>query len=139
MRRASREGEGARKGSEGSVKAAVAVVLGWLVPGAGHLYLGKRGRALVLGACLLSMFVLGVAMHARLEGSGGFDDPLALLRSGAQMAVGLPYFLARALGYEAGIITAVTHEYGNTFTEVSGLLNILVMLDAYDIAVGRKP
>ena len=35
-------------------------------------------------------------------------------------------------------MTAPTHEYGNTFTEVGGLLNILVILDAYDIAVGRK-
>ena len=35
-------------------------------------------------------------------------------------------------------MTSVTHEYGNTFTEVGGLLNILVILDAYDTAVGRK-
>jgi hypothetical protein len=42
------------------------------------------------------------------------------------------------LGYEAGNVTSVTFEYGNTFTAVAGLLNILVMLDAYDVAVGRK-
>ena len=51
----------------------------------------------------------------------------------------LPYFAARALGFEAGQVTSVTHEYGNTFTAVGGLLNILVILDAYDTAVGRKP
>jgi uncharacterized protein DUF6677 len=32
----------------------------------------------------------------------------------------------------------VTFEYGNTFTAVAGLLNILVILDAYDTALGRK-
>jgi hypothetical protein len=32
----------------------------------------------------------------------------------------------------------VTWEYGNTFLIVSGLLNFLVILDAYDIAMGRK-
>jgi hypothetical protein len=42
------------------------------------------------------------------------------------------------LGYEAGSVTSVTFEYGNTFTAVAGLLNILVVLDAYDVAVGRK-
>jgi hypothetical protein len=33
----------------------------------------------------------------------------------------------------------VTYEYGNTFTEVGGLLNILVILDAHDTALGRRP
>ena len=78
-------------------------------------------------------------MDARLQMYLGFDDPLSFLRSLAQMAIGLPYFVARGLGFEAGSVKAVTHEYGNTFTEVSGLLNVLVILDAHDIAVGRKP
>jgi hypothetical protein len=54
------------------------------------------------------------------------------------MALGVPYFLARAFGYESGRVTSVTYEYGNTFTEVGGLLNVLVILDAYDVAMGRK-
>jgi len=62
-----------------------------------------------------------------------------VLRSLSQMALGLPYVVARTLGYGAGTVTSVTHEYGNTFTEVGGLLNILVIIDAYDTALGRKP
>lgn len=31
-----------------------------------------------------------------------------------------------------------TYEYGNTFLLIAGLLNYLVMLDAFDIAAGRK-
>ena len=77
-------------------------------------------------------------MDAGLQMHLGFDDPLAFLRSLAQMALGVPYFLARAFGFEAGKVTSATYEYGNTFTEVGGLLNILVFLDAYDVAVGRK-
>lgn len=119
--------------------AAPACILGWLVPGAGHVLLGRVGRGLFLGAALLALFVLGIAMDARLQMYLGFDDPLSFLRSLAQMAIGLPYFVARGLGFEAGSVKAVTHEYGNTFTEVSGLLNVLVILDAHDIAVGRKP
>ena len=38
----------------------------------------------------------------------------------------------------SGTVTAVTYEYGNCFLIVSGLLNFLVILDAYDIALGRK-
>ena len=116
-----------------------AVLLAWLVPGAGHLFLRRTGKGLLFLGAIGALFVLGLAMDARLQMYIGFDDPLAFLRSLAQMALGLPYFAARALGFDAGIVTSVTHEYGNTFTEVGGLLNILVILDAYDTAVGRKP
>jgi hypothetical protein len=115
-----------------------ACLLAWLLPGAGHLYLRRPVKGLVLMGAILTLFLLGVFLDARLQPYLGFDDPLAMLRSLAQMAMGLPYFLARALGFEAGQVVSVTHEYGNTFTEVGGLLNILVVLDAYDTAVGRK-
>jgi len=118
-----------------------AVLLAYLVPGAGHLYLQRRTKGLVFLGAIGALFALGVGMDARLAWPEGMGDPLAVLRSIAQMAVGLPYFLVRALdiGASAELIKSVTNEYGNTFTEVGGLLNILVMLDAYDIAVGRKP
>ncbi len=116
----------------------VACFLAWLLPGAGHLYLGRRTKGLIFLGVLGVLFVLGVLMHSRLQLYLGFEDPLALLFSVAQMAVGLPYFEARVLGFEAGEVTAVTYEYGNTFTAVAGLLNILIVLDAYDTAVGRK-
>jgi hypothetical protein len=115
----------------------VACVLAWLVPGAGHLFLGRRGKGLVFLGCLLSLFVLGIGMQARLQSSAGLEDPLAVIRSAAQMALGLPFLLGRALGV-AGQVTAPAHEYGNTFTEVAGLLNVLVLLDAFDTATGRK-
>ena len=116
-----------------------ACLFAWLIPGAGHLYLRRTGKGLLFLGAIGALFVLGVLLDARLQVYLGLDDPLAFLRSLAQMALGLPYFAARALGMEAGNVTSVTHEYGNTFTEVGGLLNVLVILDAYDTAVGRKP
>lgn len=113
--------------------------MAWLVPGAGHVLLGRARRGAVFFACLVAMFLLGLQMDARLQMYVGLEDPLALLRSTAQMAIGLPYFVARHLGFEAGNVKAVMHEYGNTFTEVGGLLNVLVILDAYDTLTGRRP
>jgi Family of unknown function (DUF6677) len=46
--------------------------------------------------------------------------------------------IAKLLGLGEGVVTAASYEYGNTFMIVSGLLNMLVVLDAYDIALGRK-
>ena len=45
---------------------------------------------------------------------------------------------ARMLDLGAGLVTAATYEYGNTFLMTTGLLNFLVILDAFDIAIGRK-
>jgi hypothetical protein len=115
-----------------------ACLLAWVLPGAGHVYLGRRGKGLLFFGAIGALFVLGVAMKSRLQLYLGLEDPLALLFSIAQAAIGAPYFLARVLGFEAGQVTAVTYEYGNTFTAVAGLLNILVILDAHDTAVGRK-
>jgi hypothetical protein len=115
------------------------VLLGLVVPGGGHLYLRRFDKGFVFLGCIGALFVLGLLMHSRLAMSLGLDDLLASLFSLAQMAIGAPYFAARALGVAAGDVQAVTYEYGNTFTAVAGLLNILVVLDAYDTAVGRKP
>src|SRR5947207_10987005 len=114
------------------------MLLAWLVPGAGHFYLRRPGKAVVFMLAIGALFALGVAMDSRLDVSLGLDDILASLFSVAQMAMGLPYFLARMLGFQ-GEVKSVTFEYGNTFTAVAGLLNILVVLDAYDTAVGRQP
>lgn len=123
-------------------KAATAVpacLFACLLPGAGHLYLGRRAVGLLYLGALLALFGLGLAMQAGLSPHWSFfDDPLAFIVSGGQLAIGLPYHVARALGLGAGRVTAPTYEYGLTFTAVAGLLNVLVVLDAYDTAVGRR-
>jgi Family of unknown function (DUF6677) len=125
-----------------TARAIPACILAFLLPGLGHFFLGKRNKGLIFLVCLLALFLMGVSMQSRLQLYLGFEDPLALLFSIAQMAMGAPYFLARAIGYGSGDVAAmkaITYEYGNTFTAVAGLLNILVILDAFDTALGRKP
>ena len=109
----------------------------WLVPGAGHWWLGRRQKAAVFFLALLVMFVVGLMLEGRIfpfEPS----EPLVFLEAVANIGVGGPWMVARLLDQGAGTVTAVTYEYGNTFLIVAGLLNFLVILDAYDIAVGRK-
>lgn len=110
--------------------------LSWAVPGAAHLWLGHR-KGLVFLVVLPVMFALGLALEGRIF---PFDvsQPLVALEALADVGVGVPYFVARALGYGAGSVIAVTYEYGNTFLVVAGLLNTLVAIDAYDISMGRK-
>lgn len=109
----------------------------WAIPGAGHLWLGRRSKGLIFLLALPLMFAIGIAIKGRLF-PFDFSDPLVGLEALADLGVGLPYFVAGALGYGAGDVTAVTYEYGNAFLVVAGLLNLLVIIDVYDIAVGRK-
>ena len=69
---------------------------------------------------------------------GTEEMPPKLLAGLAEMGAGLVYFLARLLQFGAGDVKSVTYEYGYTFCIVAGLLNMLIVLDAYDIATGRK-
>jgi hypothetical protein len=109
----------------------------WAIPGAGHLWLGRRSKGLVFLVALPLMFAIGLAIHGRLF---PFDlsEPLVGLAAVADLGVGLAYFAASALGFGAGDVRAITYEYGNAFLIVAGLLNLLVVIDAYDIAMGRK-
>jgi len=83
------------------------------------------------------MFMIGLIVQGRLF---PFDlsAPLVFLAAFADLGIGVPYFVASALGFGEGQVRAVTYEYGNAFLIVAGLLNVLVVLDAYDVALGRK-
>jgi len=112
-------------------------VAAWAVPGAGHFWLGRRTKGLVFLGAIILMFLIGLGIHGQLF-SFGASEPLASLAAIADLGIGLGYLVAAALGYGGGDVRAVTYEYGNTFLIVAGLLNLLVVIDAYDVALGRK-
>jgi hypothetical protein len=109
----------------------------WAIPGAGHLWQGRRQKGLVFLIALPLMFAIGLFLRGRLF---PFDlsEPLVGLAAFADLGIGIPYFIASAFGLGLGDVRAVTYEYGNAFLIVAGLLNLLVVIDAYDVALGRK-
>jgi hypothetical protein len=119
------------------VPPAVVVLVSWLMPGAGHLMQGRRQKGLVLLIAIPVMFIIGLALDGRLF-PFVFSEPLVGLAAIANLGNGIPYFIAKGLGLGRGVVTAASYEYGNTFLIVSGLLNMLVAIDAYDVRLGRK-
>jgi hypothetical protein len=119
------------------VPPAVVCVVSWLVPGAGHLLQGRTQKGVIFFATLTAMFAIGLALEGRLA-AFDFSDPLLGLAAVANLGMGIPYFIARGLELGHGLVTAASYEYGNTFLIVSGLLNMLVAIDAYDVRLGRK-
>ena len=113
------------------------LALSWAIPGAAHLWLGRRQKGLIFLIALPLMFGVGLLLEGRLF---PFDvyQPLVALAALANLGMGLPYLLASATGAGQGTVVAITYEYGNAFLIVAGLLNMLVLLDAFDVAEGRK-
>jgi hypothetical protein len=120
-------------------RALFSMILALLVPGAGHFYLGRRTLAAAFCAIIVLLFVIGLGIDGALytlpEARGSV---LALLATIGSMGSGALYFIARAFG-TSGSITAATFEYGRMFTLSAGLMNLLLVLDCYDISMGRKP
>lgn len=128
--------ERARVGAEPGILAFVCLAA-WAIPGAGHLWLGRREKGLVFFVALTVMFVIGLMLHGRIF-PFQLTEPLVALAAVADLGLGVPWLIARMLGMGAGLVTAATYEYGNSFLIVGGLLNFLVVIDAFDIAMGRK-
>ena len=121
-----------------NARTAVAVLLAFAVPGAGHFFLGRRARAAAFFFLVVFLFAFGLwidgALYTFSDGRGHILTRLGTL---ASMGSGALYFIARATGPH-GSMRALTYEYGRTFTLTAGLMNLLLMLDAWDIAQGRK-
>jgi hypothetical protein len=121
----------------GTISPTMALLAGWLVPGAGHLLQGKWIRASLLALSILGMFAIGVALHGKVY-SPNTGEPLDMLGFAGDLGAGLPFLLARMLGWgQAPVLTAVA-DYGTKFIVVSGLLNIVAAVDAHSLASGRK-
>jgi hypothetical protein len=109
----------------------------WAVPGAGHLWLGRAQKGAVFLVALPLMFATGLWLEGRLF-PFELSQPLVALAAFADIGMGVPYFVAKAAGLGAGDVIKQSFEYGNAFLIVAGLLNMLVVLDAFDVAEGRK-
>ena len=115
----------------------LALIAGWLVPGAGHLLLGKWIRAALLMASIVGMFAIGIALHGKIY-TPNTGEPLEMLGFAGDLGSGLLYGLARLFGWgQAPVLTAIA-DYGKMFIVVAGLLNIVAAVDAHSLASGRK-
>ena len=117
---------------------AAAMVLAWLVPGLGHYYLGRRKTAIAFALIVAATFLLGLSFQGRLytveEG-----QPLTILATFAVYGAGLLNLAARAITENpAGTILSPTYEYGCAYLLTAGLMNLLLVLDAHDLATGKK-
>jgi hypothetical protein len=122
-------------------KWAPVVALAWIVPGGGHFLLKRPGRGALLAASVAAMFLLGLMMRGALFSPQTGDILTTVIYVGGfigNFMSGIFYFLAVWLGYSQADVAGHVHDYGTKFLVAAGLLNVLAMVDAFEIATGKK-
>jgi hypothetical protein len=118
-------------------KAILSLILGWFIPGLGHIFLKKHQRGLVFFFCIFCMAALGLLIGGKIY-SFQTENPLTILAFFSDVGIGALYFLSKIIPIGLGDIKAATFEFGTAYIAGAGLLNYLVALDAFDIASGKK-
>jgi hypothetical protein len=146
-------------GAVSSGRALAAIVAGWLVPGAGHAVLGRVRRAVFFFLLVGTSFTLGLAHDGRLALYSSKESFLTGLQVIANVGVGPADVVAR-MGVYGGAAyrlpeasdpsyqrlettfrdrqRAAVSAYGTAYLWTAGLMNLLLLLDVWDIATGRK-
>jgi hypothetical protein len=124
-----------------STSAAIAVFLAWIVPGAGHFFMRRTLRGALILMSVLVMFVLGLMMRGPLFQPQSGDALTILIYWGgflSHIASGALYLMTVAFGYAQPDVAGHVHDYGSKFLVGAGLLNVLAMVDVWEIATGKK-
>ncbi len=115
-----------------------ALIVGWLIPGAGHLMTGRWVRALLLFVSIAAMFWLGIGMQGKLY-VPNTGDVLEMLGFAGDLGNGIFYALGRILpNIGTTAVQTATADYGTKFIVVAGLLNFISAVDAHNLRIGRK-
>lgn len=146
--------------TNGLRRTVAALIAAWLVPGLGHVVLGRVRRGVMFAGLILGSFALGLAHDGRLALMDDRQPFLSSLQVLANVGVGpvdvlarmsvygeSAYALPRDLGLPARetrleILRKRTHSalsiYGTAYLWTAGLMNLLLLFDVWDISRGRK-
>jgi hypothetical protein len=113
------------------------VPLAWLVPGLGHALLKSWGRAAVFFLAVGALAVAGILLRGHIF-TPESRDPFEMLGYLADLGTGAYYFLARTVDNGGPDVSRAAGDYGTRFFATAGVLNFLCVLDAYEIAKGRR-
>jgi hypothetical protein len=117
--------------------AIVAAVAGWVVPGLGHLLLRRWSKAAIYFLCIGGLACAGLAMRGGVFGAAA-DDLFDRLGFFADLGAGVFYFLAHQIQAAGPDVAHATGDYGTRLFAAAGMLNLLTVLEAYDIGRGGE-
>jgi hypothetical protein len=112
-------------------------IAAWIIPGLGHLALKRWGRALIFFACVGGLAITGYLLrgHVFSPHRGDLFDTLGFL---ADASTGMFYALAKFFERAGPDVSRAAGDYGTRFIAAAGIVNLLSVFDAYEIALGRR-
>lgn len=156
-----RQGGDAPASGEGDLRRTiVALVAGWVVPGLGHILLGRIARGAFFATIVFTAFGLGLAHDGRLALRDDRQPILSALQVVANLGVGPADTVARWAVYGEAAYrlprdsSHPTHTqrvrlmrerarssvslYGTAYLWTAGLMNLMLLFDVWDLGTGRK-
>ena len=114
-----------------------AALAGWAIPGLGHLLLRQWGKAAVYFLCVGGLACAGLGMRGGVFGGNPSDlfDRLGFI---ADLGTGGFYFLAHMIQSAGPDVAHASGDYGTRMFATAGMLNLLTVLEAYEIGRGRR-
>jgi hypothetical protein len=112
-------------------------VAGWLVPGLGHLLLRRWGKAVVYFLAVGSLAVAGLLMRGNVFQSNG-ADAFEMLGYIADVGSGLFYFFAQRIDTAGPDVSRAAGDYGTRLIATAGVLNMLCVLEAFELGLRRR-
>jgi hypothetical protein len=151
---------GQREDIEHLPRTLLAVAAAWVVPGLGHVLLGRIRRGLLFAAILLGSYGFGLAHDGRLALRDERQPFLSTLQIVANLGIGPADIVARLYVYgelvyslPRGIRSGIENQhskafrertssavsiYGTAYVWTAGLMNLLLLFDVWDIGKKRK-
>jgi hypothetical protein len=131
-------GSGVQKaGGKGTGWALLITVAAWFVPGLGHALLGRWGRALSFFVAVGGLAITGYLTRGQVFPPNS-DDPFGTVGFLADAASGVFYPMAHFFETSGPEIGRAAGDYGTRFIAAAGIVNVLGVFDAYEIARGRR-
>jgi predicted membrane channel-forming protein YqfA (hemolysin III family) len=113
------------------------VVAAWIVPGMGHLLLRRWGRAIVFFIAVGGLAITGYLLRGNVFAPRG-GDAFGTLGFLADAGSGVFYYLARFFEAAGPDVSRAAGDYGTRFIAAAGVVNLIGVCDAYEIATRRR-
>jgi hypothetical protein len=112
-------------------------IAAWVIPGLGHLFQWRIGRAIAGFAAVGTLAMMGLWMRGNVFPARS-DDAFSLLGFIADAGSGIFYLLAHTIEKSGPDVSRAAGDYGTRLIATAGVLNMLFVLDALEISRGHK-
>jgi Family of unknown function (DUF6677) len=114
-----------------AVSRSLAAGLSWFLPGSGHYLAGQKDKGILMGGAVILMFALGLVFSAGAAVDRGHHDAYWICQSFFGGGTFLSCFGLGQLEIPNPI--PLRYSLGYTLCAVAGLMNIVIIVDAYSV------